>query len=217
MRDLVAPISWPSTEGSFSAFELRAEATIRNEIADGFERRAAESPAYWHPNGFAVFPLGQFGTDLLRLHVWPAIQSLRYEWHPEIHSHDRHVASVLLGGYKTDHRWQQTPGCEYEVYFVEDLNDSTRLVTSGQIIGLREKDVRRYEPGEFYVEAAGKLHSISKPDGVPCATLCLKSEIVARSYQRVVGAQSLNNFNTHRTPLTCKEKSGLLAEVSLRT
>jgi hypothetical protein len=215
MRHQAAPVSATLEDTGFCAFEKRAEAIIRRQISEGFLQLAIESPAYWHPNGFAVFPLQQVGTDLLRLHVWPAIQKSQYDWHPEIHSHDRHVASVSLGGYKNDHRWKQAEGDEYEVYIVEDVGSSTTFVTTGQLIGLRETDVRTYNPDEFYVEAAGNLHGISKPEGVPCATLCLKSEIVEPSAQRVVGTRLLDKRVTRRSLLSQTEKSGLLTEVPL--
>lgn len=60
-------------------------------------------PGKWHPNGFAVFHLGEVPElGRLRLHVWPYQLRVPLVGQPAIHSHPWELCSLVVAGAYTD-------------------------------------------------------------------------------------------------------------------
>jgi hypothetical protein len=125
--------------------------------------------------------------------VGPCRDSTR-PWHPPVHSHDRHLASVLIRGSKHDVVWRVDEGdyptnVRSELYTVRrrDINSEV-LAPSGRLVVAERDRRRRYVENDFLSHAAGVFHEIPVVGNQPFATLCVKSDSVDPFYQSVVDA-----------------------------
>lgn len=88
---------------SEQSFARDAEKLLRRRAVDILRDFPHEARArHWHPNGFAVFHLGEIaGLGRLRFHVWPRGLRVPLEGQPAIHSHPWALFSlVIVGCYK---------------------------------------------------------------------------------------------------------------------
>jgi len=218
---------------NFGTFKRVAEPLLRHAVSDMalLADLASRAEAAWHPNGFAVYsldgPLAARGC-VMRLHVWDPKISHMETWHPRIHSHDRHLASVVLAGLKIDLQWQRAnesmPADQDTARRVDRLvaddNPNFGLLgaeivrPAGESVVLRSMpNERRCGVGEFYFQPAGDFHEIPHPTGDAFATLCLKSPNVDPRLQVLLGRDEVFDRRVARRPLDVEERRILLGSI----
>jgi hypothetical protein len=215
--DSPSPIACEISKVDFRRFEATASRVLEQVLVDWdrFLRRLAHCPATWHPNGFATFIAGDVESSPVRVHVWVPSKD-KVLSHPPIHSHDRHVASVVLKGQKEDIRWQTrtatTDASTFEVYgVVRKAIDAELLVPSGQLTGLGLDERRRYGRDEFFSQPAGIFHEIPLPTNSPFVTLCVKSPVLDPQKQLVVDTPGHPTRRVDRRAVSASERRQLLA------
>ena len=195
---------------AYLAYEREAALAIEAVLGrwPEWRRGLLGASGHWHPNGFASFELGNFQGLSVRLHFWPAEAGYSQSWHPPIHSHDRHVSSVVLLGEKEDILWNATPktDADREIYGVqrrsltqELLIPTARLATAAPI------GSHRYAQGAFFSQPAGAYHEIPVPSSKPFATLCVKSSPIEGREQATLDVAGLAERQVDRRRVTPKE------------
>jgi hypothetical protein len=124
-------------------------------------RAAAESKdVRWHPNGFVVFRIGDAGSlGQLRLHVWPKGDRRGVAGHPEIHSHNWDLASLVLAGTYTDELYAFDDDAEhFHAHAVSYDGGGDSLTPTGDQVGMRRDATREVAQGSFHFIPAGVPH-----------------------------------------------------------
>lgn len=173
-------------------------------------------PAVWHPNGFAVFVIGKYQDFSVRLHVWIPGAPGVLEWHPPVHSHDRHVSSVVLFGQKNDLLWrpQHSEGANELLNVVRRAYNIEHLVPSRQMVELSLQERFVYSTDHYFSQPAGIYHEIPPAQHHAFATLCIKSNVVLGRRQAIVGKLGQAPRLVKRRRVTMRERKELLRLLS---
>jgi hypothetical protein len=199
----------------YALFDRVAQEVLGDLLAHWrtLEGRLLVCPAVWHPNGFAVFVLGDYQGFSVRLHVWAPGASGVLKWHPPVHSHDRHVSSVVLFGQKSDLLWRprnSDVGNSELIDVVRKTNNIEQLAPSGQTVHLDLQERFIFARGDYFSQPAGIYHEIPPARRQAFATLCVKSEIIPGREQAIVGMLAEGVRIIERRRLSSPERKELL-------
>jgi hypothetical protein len=171
----------------------------------------------WHPNGFIVSTLNvACPFPLARLHIWPSgVRQLQVD-HPRIHSHDRDMASMVVGGRYTDVLYVSNPAktqsqTTHQTFRITPSDASAShysretVVPSGQYISLRSTQWRAIHVGRVHAISSGVIHKTTITDDRVCATLVVKSDSRGQELEYLVGGANSCRIIVVRRPLTSKE------------
>jgi hypothetical protein len=127
----------------------------------------------WHPNGFVVFRIGDAGRlGQLRLHVWPEGDRRGVAEHPEIHSHNWDLASLVLAGTYVDDLYAFDDDAErFYAHAVSYDGGGDSLTPTGERVGLRRNTRREVAAGSFHFIPAGMPHRTHIEPGKLVVTL----------------------------------------------
>jgi hypothetical protein len=184
----------------------RARGVLHQFLLDSHEGR-------WHPNGFAVFNLGELeGLGRLRLHVWPRGLRIALEGQPAIHSHPWDLCSLVIAGCYTDtlYRAQEFdsdgPGRlrGFHLRFGSG-REGDELCPVPLWYELTVTDKRAIMIGQLHQMAAGVLHESPIPHDAFVATLLIASQVVDLGKLLLVGDGNFGKRLYTRPPVSVKQ------------
>jgi hypothetical protein len=219
------------------------EALMSGPIPDRVIPNLEQIEGKWHPCGFMVFPLGEHPKlGFVRLHIWPRELRLREErgrgklegigiWDGEIHNHDWHVTSYVIGGY-SDVLYDVAPISDqsrrsYESVAPGDLHHfrmfraeydkdsgADALVTNGRSVIATPRERREgYFPTDVHLIDPGDYHAPTIPDNEFAATLAFNSHRVNRYGPDILIGGAATSIVGARREITMEEK--LIAKLQL--
>lgn len=197
-------------------FWSAAEEILANAVATSGELigAAKSADATWHPNGFAVLKLAELEGYSLRLHAWlpdPPILDAR---HPTVHSHDRHLASIVLAGQKVDRlvTIEHSPSGQMIIHQVGRCPDSSmeRVTSTQHRVSIKNVEERIYKAGDRYQQEAGVFHEIPAANHTAFLTLCVKSQRVPGYSETLAGDSFEGHIEVRRPTLTVDERGAVL-------
>ncbi len=176
-----------------------------NSVASRIEPRAidllinSDLNGTWHPNGFAVYRLGdlrdidfrrQLGLSEtenlsmlanLRIHVWPKGFRQVFDRHPRIHCHSWWLYSHILAGQYEDKIFHKanTPTAKSTEVFEHDVEyinvECARIAPNGKTIHIEPTKDRSKFPGQYHFMAPNLYHETTIDEKAFCATLLFMS------------------------------------------
>lgn len=218
-----------------AAVEVAASAAVARVVSGAI-------PGVWHPNGFAVFRLGNFQDLLhnqhqfldadfdlekistlgqLRLHVWPAGFRREMSNHPPLHSHSWWLYSRILAGTYTDTTYPianippdyQMPLVEYDVRY-QGL-EAAEIIPTTQPVSFGQGRRRSRNSGEFHLMAPDLFHETEIPVADFCCTLLIMShEKPGRDI--LAGTPGAKPFLADRFDVSPWEMRHMVAQLSRR-
>jgi hypothetical protein len=216
-------MTWPDAALSqetddLRSFEIKACELLETVLAQ--PSRILEAlkvcSANWHPNGFAVFRLGEVDGYQVRLHVWVPLRDNPLAWHPPVHSHDRHISSIVILGQKNDIIWNSEKAnsdqdVRQEVYSVNRRDVASELLRpTGSLVTAQIDRSTIYRRGHLLSQAAGVFHEIPLNNGAPFATLCIKGNVVDSNLQSVIDTRGQPARIVTRTQVNSIERKSIL-------
>jgi hypothetical protein len=200
-------------DGMTADFEREAERFLRRHamtlLRDWLEAPAAGT---WHPNGFAVFHLGEVDhLGRLRLHAWPSGQRIALEGQPAVHSHPWDLCSLVLTGRYQDVIYEAREVFPNEGKASEDHLQRFELELGEPGAGDRvypvdrwfapvSVDTRGVTAGDVHQLPAGRLHRAIIPPDEFVATLVLTSQ--PRGEVQLLGNGSFGDRTYVRPPVS---------------
>lgn len=178
------------------SFFTKSEIILRTRARSALLRFLSDpGEGKWHPNGFAVFHLGDLeGLGRLRLHLWPRGLRIALEGQPAIHSHPWDLCSLVIAGCYRDTLYRVR---EFDVDGPGRLRGfDVRFGRSGEgdtVYPLERwyevavSDERTIMEGNSHQVAAGVLHESPIPLDSFVATLLITSEVVDMSKLLLIG------------------------------
>nr|WP_296072745.1 hypothetical protein [uncultured Actinoplanes sp.] len=199
-------------------FEAIMTHWLRSHCAGIVQRFLAGSrphEAEWHPNGFIVCKLAiPCPYPVVRFHIWPESGRLIHADHPVIHSHDRHMTSMVICGDYSDELYAITPedGSGGELRQImnvipnpESIGRDSReiLIPSGRHVHLTLTRRRHVPATAVHAMAAGAIHA-TVVTGL-CATLVVKSSSVGGGLEYVLGGKDARRIPVSRPRLAAAD------------
>jgi hypothetical protein len=196
-------------------------AVIAETLRLGLLTSLSTVPARWHPNGFAVFQLGDLGTlGRLRLHIWPTALPRPRAQDSSVHSHAWNLCSLVVGGRYSetlyDHSSEPSSGASMVNSFNIAYADDPDRLEPGPTLWLRQLTTESYARGEFHTVAAGRFHRTVIAQDQFAATLLITSSNVT-PFVSVVSEQHTDSVVAHsvaRPEVDMAERTSLAAELS---
>jgi len=205
--------------GSFSS---SAEIVLRTSAQGVLDRFLSEpGEGRWHPNGFAVFDLGDVeGLGQMRFHVWPSGIRVALEGQPAIHSHPWDMCSLVIAGCYRDtlYRARQfnvdEPGRlqGYSVQFGSG-DQGDQLCLDSMWYDVTAEQERTVTKGSLHQIPAGVLHAAQIPLHTCVATLLITSKFINLSKLLLLGDGNFDKKSYVRPAVSVEELDHLRADL----
>ena len=172
--------------------------------------------ARWHPNGFAVFRLGEETLGRIRLHVWPTTRRVLVDNHPRVHCHDWDLASLILAGSYSEslielsHSVARQQRVYHFDYTAEGLD---RFVETTDLVSIREGPQTESPPETFHYIPAGNFHITHVPSDTFAATLVMMSPPVRDVITTLIGPAGFGSPILRRQDLTRPQVDAVVREL----
>jgi len=220
-----------SAATDFDRFDAQARSWL-SEHAEDIRRELIHSglpgDPEWHPNGFAVAELGRptpFPT--VRIHVWSSALRVCFPAHPTVHSHDRHITSIVLAGRYEDLLYRVRPAGATEAHTHQRYRvrkrmtrgidgDGDTLVPVDEYVNVSALERRMVQPDDVHGIPAGVAHETLMRPSEFCLTLAAKDVPVGRDYEFVVDRPGVPERLIARRQLTRDERNDIHREIAER-
>jgi hypothetical protein len=205
--------------GSFFSEAETFLRTSAQSILEQFLARPREGQ--WHPNGFAVFHLGDVkGLGQMRFHVWPRGIRVALDGQPAIHSHPWELCSLVIAGCYRDTLYRARefevggPGRlqKFDMRFGSgDEGDQVCPVAVWYEVEVAEE--RTVSEGSFHQMRAGVLHASQIPLDAFAATLLITGKVIDLSKLLLVGDGTFGKRSYVRPAVSAEELDQIHAEL----